>query len=350
MRRESPPSCSWAIPSSCPTPSALVPPAPPVAPPCRSTCSHGSSWRTSSTAGSPGPPPAVSPLSSRVAPLPPPCSSYPESTSSPLSCSLLATTRISSIASPLFPEPAPPRVPVWALARAAAPASPAQLPRATSTPACLPSPLILSACPLSIASSSITRRGWLPRRSPCCRTSASSTPAPRASWPSPPPPTPPSRSPGLGGELKPFQRAGVNYLLAQRRAFLADEQGLGKTIEALATLQADDAYPAVVVCPASLKLNWLREIERWLPARTAHALAGTGRRGAAAHGRHHRRQLRHRRCAPTGAADGARPSRPRARRVPLLQEPCAPSARRPCTASPRRSPPRASSSLSPARP
>jgi hypothetical protein len=81
---------------------------------------------------------------------------------------------------------------------------------------------------------------------------------------------------GLGGELKPFQRAGVRYLLAQRRAFLADEQGLGKTIEALATLQADGAFPAIVVCPASLKLNWLREIERWLPGRSAHALSGTG--------------------------------------------------------------------------
>ena len=81
---------------------------------------------------------------------------------------------------------------------------------------------------------------------------------------------------GLGGELKPFQRAGVSYLLARRRAFLADEQGLGKTIEALATLQADGAFPAIVVCPASLKLNWLREIERWLPQRTARALVGTG--------------------------------------------------------------------------
>jgi SWI/SNF-related matrix-associated actin-dependent regulator of chromatin subfamily A-like protein 1 len=81
---------------------------------------------------------------------------------------------------------------------------------------------------------------------------------------------------GLGGELKPFQRAGVRYLLDRRRAFLADEQGLGKTIEALAALQADDAFPAVVACPASLKLNWLREIERWLPGRSARALVGTG--------------------------------------------------------------------------
>jgi hypothetical protein len=89
--------------------------------------------------------------------------------------------------------------------------------------------------------------------------------------------------PGLGGELKPFQRAGVSYLLAQRRAFLADEQGLGKTIEALAALEADDAYPAIVVCPASLKLNWMREIERWLPGRSAQALSGTGVKRSAAH-------------------------------------------------------------------
>ncbi len=83
---------------------------------------------------------------------------------------------------------------------------------------------------------------------------------------------------GLGGELKPFQRAGVSYMLARRRAFLADEQGLGKTIEALAALEADGAYPAVVACPASLKLNWLREVERWLPRRSVRVLAGTGGR------------------------------------------------------------------------
>ncbi|HEY8304826.1 MAG TPA: DEAD/DEAH box helicase, partial [Solirubrobacteraceae bacterium] len=86
--------------------------------------------------------------------------------------------------------------------------------------------------------------------------------------------------PSLGGELKPFQRAGVSYLLVQRRAFLADEQGLGKTIEAIATLEADEAYPAVVVCPASLKLNWMRELSRWLPHRTSVALSGMAPTGA----------------------------------------------------------------------
>jgi SWI/SNF-related matrix-associated actin-dependent regulator 1 of chromatin subfamily A len=89
---------------------------------------------------------------------------------------------------------------------------------------------------------------------------------------------------GLGGELKPFQRAGVSYLLARRRAFLADEQGLGKTIEALAAIEAAGAYPAVVVCPASLKLNWLRELERWLPQRSARALSGNGGRSGSSNG------------------------------------------------------------------
>lgn len=80
----------------------------------------------------------------------------------------------------------------------------------------------------------------------------------------------------LGGELEPFQWAGVRYVLEARRAFLADEQGLGKTVEALAALEADGAFPAVVVCPASLKLNWQRETARWLPHRTLAVVEGRG--------------------------------------------------------------------------
>jgi hypothetical protein len=78
----------------------------------------------------------------------------------------------------------------------------------------------------------------------------------------------------LGGTLEPFQWAGVRYVLDARRAFLADEQGLGKTVEALAALEADGAYPAIVVCPASLKLNWAREAARWLPHREVAVIDG----------------------------------------------------------------------------
>jgi SWI/SNF-related matrix-associated actin-dependent regulator 1 of chromatin subfamily A len=84
----------------------------------------------------------------------------------------------------------------------------------------------------------------------------------------------------LGGELMPFQRAGVRYLVTRRRAFLADEQGLGKTIEAIAAIEHDGAYPAIVVCPASLKLNWLRELERWVGHRSVTLVSGRGAAGA----------------------------------------------------------------------
>jgi SWI/SNF-related matrix-associated actin-dependent regulator 1 of chromatin subfamily A len=83
--------------------------------------------------------------------------------------------------------------------------------------------------------------------------------------------------PRLGGELRPFQRAGVAYALKARRLFIADEQGLGKTVEALAALEEDDAFPAVVICPASLKLNWQRETAHWLPHRSLHVVVGTGK-------------------------------------------------------------------------
>jgi SWI/SNF-related matrix-associated actin-dependent regulator 1 of chromatin subfamily A len=78
--------------------------------------------------------------------------------------------------------------------------------------------------------------------------------------------------PGLGGTLKPFQRAGVAYALKARRCLIADEMGLGKTVQALATLQAANAFPAVAVCPASLKLNWQRETRKWLPMRDCRIL------------------------------------------------------------------------------
>ncbi len=80
----------------------------------------------------------------------------------------------------------------------------------------------------------------------------------------------------LGGELSPFQWAAVEYALEHRRTFLSDEQGLGKTVEALATLEAADAFPAVVVCPASMKLTWEREAAKWLPHRSRTVVSGRG--------------------------------------------------------------------------
>ncbi len=76
---------------------------------------------------------------------------------------------------------------------------------------------------------------------------------------------------GLQANLLPYQRAGVAYALRARKTFIADEMGLGKTLQAIATLEAANAeapsYPAVIVCPATLVLNWKAEYARWLPHR-----------------------------------------------------------------------------------
>ena len=74
--------------------------------------------------------------------------------------------------------------------------------------------------------------------------------------------------PSIKAELLPYQRAGVSYASNARRTFIADEMGLGKTLQAIATIEyVQDSYPAVVVCPPSLILNWKAEYNRWLPER-----------------------------------------------------------------------------------
>src|SRR6266851_671965 len=79
---------------------------------------------------------------------------------------------------------------------------------------------------------------------------------------------------GLGGELRPFQKAGVAYASRHERVIIADEMGLGKTVQALATIADTNSYPAVIVCPKSLKLNWARETSKWLPGKSIEVLNG----------------------------------------------------------------------------
>jgi len=66
--------------------------------------------------------------------------------------------------------------------------------------------------------------------------------------------------------MYPFQLKGVEFLESMDgRALLADSMGLGKTVQALGYLKLHPEFGfSIIVCPASLKLNWEKEVWEWL--------------------------------------------------------------------------------------
>ncbi|GIH04020.1 helicase SNF2 [Rhizocola hellebori] len=84
--------------------------------------------------------------------------------------------------------------------------------------------------------------------------------------------------------LRGYQSFGARFALVQRRVVLGDEMGLGKTVQAIATmahLAARGATHFLVVCPASVLINWAREIARHSTLSVI-SLHGNGRARAAA--------------------------------------------------------------------
>lgn len=93
--------------------------------------------------------------------------------------------------------------------------------------------------------------------------------------------------------LRGYQAFGAKFALAQRRVIIGDEMGLGKTVQALAAMAhlaasgeaaVPGARPAhfLVVCPASVVVNWIREITKHTTL-TAHKLHGPERDQARQH-------------------------------------------------------------------
>lgn len=68
-----------------------------------------------------------------------------------------------------------------------------------------------------------------------------------------------------GLSYKPYQKAGIEFMLKSKNILLADQMRLGKTIQTIGFINAEKRIDKVlVICPSTLKLNWAKELSKWL--------------------------------------------------------------------------------------
>ena len=60
-----------------------------------------------------------------------------------------------------------------------------------------------------------------------------------------------------------YQKEGILAGLRWHRLLIGDEPGLGKTLQSIGVVDCANAYPCLVICPSSLKINWQREFEKF---------------------------------------------------------------------------------------
>ncbi len=72
-----------------------------------------------------------------------------------------------------------------------------------------------------------------------------------------------------------FQKIGVGFLCVLNSGLIADEPGLGKTIQSLGFVSIKDCNKILILCPNSLKRQWQEEILKWLPSKTSIIIKGT---------------------------------------------------------------------------
>ena len=60
-----------------------------------------------------------------------------------------------------------------------------------------------------------------------------------------------------------YQREGICFGLENKRIIIGDEPGLGKTLQSIGIVDTANAYPCLVICPSSLKINWQREFHKF---------------------------------------------------------------------------------------
>lgn len=83
-------------------------------------------------------------------------------------------------------------------------------------------------------------------------------------------------------KLYDFQTAGAEFCRVGGSVLLGDDMGMGKTPQILAVLKAldtlgDDAFPALVICPNSVKPGWVKQVNQWGIACNPYVVAGSAK-------------------------------------------------------------------------
>lgn len=73
------------------------------------------------------------------------------------------------------------------------------------------------------------------------------------------------RTPPSGLSYKPFQISGIEFMKKYKFVLNADQPGSGKTIQTAGLInECPEIWNVLILCPASLRLNWEQELQKWL--------------------------------------------------------------------------------------
>ena len=76
-----------------------------------------------------------------------------------------------------------------------------------------------------------------------------------------------SMSKDTNRKIKPHQKEAVQFLLSRKKCILADDMGLGKSLELSVAAIEGNFDSVIIICPASLKTNWKKELMWYVPER-----------------------------------------------------------------------------------
>ena len=74
--------------------------------------------------------------------------------------------------------------------------------------------------------------------------------------------------------LYPHQKDAVKFLLSRKKCILADDMGLGKTTSVSVAAIEGNFDSVLIVCPASLKSNWKKELSFYIPEKDISVIDG----------------------------------------------------------------------------